>query len=109
LKLGKDDIECPEDAQQFITKLTHDLRTPVNNIIGFANLLEIILAKDQNSTALNYLKIILQEAEHTVNLINTLSFHFKEMNIDIEIDKKNLLEDLLENTKKEHEKTVVGI
>jgi signal transduction histidine kinase len=104
-----ENIECKKDNQKFITKLTHDLKSPLHNIIGFANLLEIKYKKDQNPKALDYLNIITQEAEHTVKLINTLSLYLKEIDIDIEIDKKNLLENLFENSKKEHEKTVVGI
>jgi signal transduction histidine kinase len=104
-----ENIECTKDNQKFITKLTHDLKSPLHNIIGFANLLEIKYKKDQNPKALNYLNIITQEAEHSLKLINTLSLYLKELSGDMEMEKKSLLENLLEDSKKEHEKTVIGV
>jgi signal transduction histidine kinase len=96
-------------TKQLMLLVAHDLKSPVNNIIGFLNLLEILLHEKQEQEIKDYFNIIRKEAEHALNLINSLSDYCKTMQIDFPIDEKNVIEDILEHSRKEHDRLIVGI
>jgi signal transduction histidine kinase len=96
-------------TKQLMLLVAHDLKSPVNNIIGFLNLLENLLHENQDQEINEYFYIIRKEAEHALNLINSLSDYCKNMQIDFPTDGKNVIEDILEHSRKEREKSIVGI
>ncbi len=53
----------------FLANMSHDIRTPLNGILGFANLL---MKKTENSQALGYVKTIINSGELLLNLLNDI-------------------------------------
>jgi signal transduction histidine kinase len=76
-------------SKSSLTKITHDLKTPVNNIIGFANLLETLIADYNNPALTRYLEIIQKEAEQANMLINSLSGFCRQEDESIGSDNEN--------------------
>ena len=84
--------------EQFMYSLTHDLKSPVNSIIGFSGLLEENSSKEQ----LNYIDNIRKSSEHILKLINDLldlaRLDSGKIKIDhIPVDLKILINDTIEN------------
>ena len=57
-----------QSKEEFMLSLTHDLKSPLNSIIGFAGLLE----DDSSKEKLNYIDNIKKSSEHILRLINDL-------------------------------------
>ena len=94
-KAAKEAKEANEAKTRFLFNMSHDIRTPMNAIIGYSNLLETNI--DNRETALDYIKKIKDSNSMLLSLIN----HILEM-ARIESGKSNLkqekgnLESLLE-------------
>ena len=82
---------------QFLTNISHDLRTPLNSIIGYAKMLQ----KDRNLKFLQIqsLRIVHQSGTHLLNLINDIldfsKIEAKKMKLEPRnFDLPNLLEEV---------------
>ena len=85
--------------EQFMLSLTHDLKSPLNSIIGFAGLLK---NSDSNKEQLNYIDNIKKSSEYILRLINDLldiaRLDSGKLKIDcIPFDMVTLIEDMIEN------------
>ena len=83
--------------EQFMLSLTHDLKSPLNSIIGFAGLLE-----NSNKEQLSYIDNIKKSSEYILRLINDLldiaRLDSGKLKIDcIPFDMVTLIEDMIEN------------
>ncbi len=68
LKMALVSAEHANEAKTiFLSNMSHDIRTPMNAIIGFTN---IALKQDTNETVENCLKKISESSEHLLALIN---------------------------------------
>ena len=83
--------------------LAHDLKTPVNNIICFANLLNAMLEDSHDEDFAKFINVIEREAEHVNNLITFLWEWGKNTEINISDHDKIKLQNILENFKTQHE------
>jgi len=73
LLLAKNAAEKANKAKSvFLASMSHELRTPLNSILGFAQLLEIKIDKDEKHPHRKYLTRILRSGEHLLNLINEI-------------------------------------
>lgn len=106
INLSTGQKEC---TRQLASILSHDLKNPLNNIIGFVNLVEALSTEPCNPEIHQYLEIIRQEAEHALNMINSLSAWCQDHQFDVSPDIKLSLKNILENTKKDYEKFSLGI
>lgn len=94
-KAAQEARDANEAKTRFLFNMSHDIRTPMNAIIGYSNLLETNI--DNRETALDYIKKIKDSNSMLLSLIN----HILEM-ARIESGKSNLkqekgnLEGLLE-------------
>ncbi len=57
---------------QFLANMSHELRTPLNSIIGFSEMLSDELYGELNETQKEYLEIVLNSANHLLELINDI-------------------------------------
>lgn len=62
--------EANEAKSRFMANMTHDLRTPLNGILGYAQILR--REEDLSDRALHGLRVIHSSAEHLLALINEL-------------------------------------
>jgi signal transduction histidine kinase len=61
-------MRASEEKTKFLLRLSHDLRTPLNSILGFAQLLELNLrSADEDS-----IERILQAGRHVLGLVNEI-------------------------------------
>lgn len=56
----------------FLTNVSHDLRTPLNSIIGFSDLLLKNKEENLNTQQLSFLKRVSENGKHLLNLINSI-------------------------------------
>jgi len=70
-------VEAKEDAElanrtksEFLANISHDLRTPLNGILGFAQILSRDTSLDEQT--LNAVEIIRKSGNHLLNLINDI-------------------------------------
>jgi len=97
-----------DPTKQILSTLAHDLRNPINNIIGFSNLVEEMTQECQNPALIMYLNIIRQEAEHANMLISSISEWSKNAQVKFCGQEQVEISRILENAKKEHEVLCVG-
>ena len=57
---------------QFITLMSHELRTPLNAVLGFTELLMLGLSGELPAQAQNDVKLIYDNGQHLLNLINDI-------------------------------------
>lgn len=57
---------------QFLSKMSHEFRTPLNHIIGFTRLALDSEAPGQDETRQQYLDAVLQSSHHLLNLVNDI-------------------------------------
>ncbi len=73
LRLAMDAAEAASRAKsEFLANMSHELRTPLNAILGFAELLEDVLAGDAHSEHRQFAQQIQQGGRHLLALINDL-------------------------------------
>ncbi|OHD12248.1 MAG: hypothetical protein A2Y34_00080 [Spirochaetes bacterium GWC1_27_15] len=79
----------------FLSKMTHEIRTPMSAIIGFLELLESTKLKDEQ---IEYIKIIEQSSEHLLNMINEI-LDFSKLEMDkVKVEELDInLKELLKN------------
>ena len=100
-------IKKTNELKSALKSLTHDLKTPLNNIIGFSDLLKDLLIDCENEDTANFIKIIKLEAEHASKMINKLSDYNKNTETNFaDIDAKKIKE-ILEISRKEHNSVVI--
>lgn len=68
-QLAASEREVNEFRSSFVAKITHDLKTPLNGVIGFADLIRTT-AKDPDQR--QYGEYILNSANHLLALVNTI-------------------------------------
>lgn len=89
LKIEKEKAENANNLKSlFVSNISHDLRTPLNSIMGFSNL----LLKDNSlpETALKYSKIIKNSSLNILNMINDILDLSKIENNQVTITNKNV-------------------
>jgi signal transduction histidine kinase len=62
--------EATQAKDQFMAVMSHEMRTPLNAIIGYADLLELELEGDLSAGQREYVKRILVGSRHLLDLIN---------------------------------------
>lgn len=60
--------EANRAKMEFLTAMSHDMRTPLNTMVGFAQLLHAGLAKEEDEK--KYLEFIVRSGQHLHNLLN---------------------------------------
>ena len=80
-----------QSKQQFIDSLSHDIRTPLNSILGTA---ELLCEMPQNTKSAEYLKLMKQSASHMLMLLNNVTDYSKLDAGNLALDKERF--DLLE-------------
>ncbi len=96
--IGKDN-----KLKSLLNILNYDLKTPINNIIGFSDLLENLLTECENKDIASFIKIINAQAKYANTLIDKLSDYNKSIETNFaEIDAIKIKE-ILEISRKEHE------
>lgn len=71
LKNAKDAADSANRAKStFLASISHELRTPLNSIIGFTELIINGSMGSLNSKQNKFLKIVLENSEHLLSLIN---------------------------------------
>lgn len=89
-----------KSREQFMATVTHDLRSPLNTVVGYTNLLEkSALTNSQNL----YLKQVKNSSEFILRLVNDLldlsRLEAGKMSVEnLAFNPKNLIEDTVENT-----------
>jgi signal transduction histidine kinase len=101
----KDNVE----VKRLISLLAHDLRSPIFNVMGFANLLEQLWQNETNPDIKFYIHLIRKEAENSLQLINSFADRCSEIQSDFNRDEKILFEDILNQSKRERQKSLVEI
>lgn len=70
LKKAKDKaIEAEKMKSSFLANVSHEIRTPINSIVGFANLLK---TAESDEERIEFEKIITSNSEILINLINDI-------------------------------------
>ncbi len=85
--------EIAENANKlkslFISNISHDLRSPLNAILGFTNIL--LTDKSLNTKANHYIKIIKESSESVLEMLNDILDLSKLESNKIDIKKTNVL------------------
>ena len=86
--------------EQFMATVTHDLRSPLNTIIGYTDLLDKTTLSSSQKLYLNHLKKSSDYILHLVNdLLDLSKLEAGKMSVEkLVFNPKNLLEDCVENT-----------
>lgn len=61
-----------EEKNKFLTNMSHELRIPLNSILGFAQLLQMCYDKPLNQKRIDFVNQIMKSGEHLLNLINEI-------------------------------------
>jgi PAS domain S-box-containing protein len=73
LKLAKQEAENASRIKtRFLRNMSHDLRTPLNSIIGFSNILLKNKSHNLNEQEISHLKRVYDNGIHLLNLINSI-------------------------------------
>ncbi len=96
LKRAKDLAErSAKMKEEFLARVTHDMRTPMNSIMGFANL---TLGTELNEEQLNYVSTIKHTSEILLAIIQDILDFSKLEFGEVEFDKEKIdLNELLQN------------
>lgn len=103
LKAAKQKAEMADKLKTtFLANMSHDLRTPMNSIIGFSELLKECSSSDQHK---EYINIIVKNGEILLNLLNDIidisKIESGQLNINKRsFDLRNLFNDLNLNYQK---------
>lgn len=62
-------VKANKAKSEFVANTSHEIRTPINNIIGFSEILDKILLTEEQKRYINLIKI---SAESLLNLINDI-------------------------------------
>lgn len=68
--IGKNDETISRLENEYLDKLSHQLRTPLNSIIGFSELIKSEITGTINTEQKEYLDDILLSAKHLLKIIN---------------------------------------
>ena len=93
--------ETSQQNNSILSILSHDLRSPINAIIGFSNLAERLPENSENEALIKYISIICKEAEYANALINSLSKWGKNLQKDFSPKEETEIMQILETAKKE--------
>jgi two-component system, sensor histidine kinase and response regulator len=93
--LNKMENLTKKGAKNVLSILAHDLKNPLNNIIGFAELVELQTDDIENPDIKRYLDIIKFEASQALNLINTVSAYLHELEPEINLKEEKKIEQVL--------------
>ncbi len=107
-KIKAMDEKLTDPTRQMLSMLAHDLRNPINNIIGFSNLVEELTDECQNPALAQYINIIRQEAEHANRLINSITEWGRNHQINVTIQEQIEFSRIIDSAKKDHEAYCVG-
>ena len=95
--------ESEKLKQEFFSNVSHELKTPITSIQGYAELLynDFAISKEQEK---EFLKIIQKESSNITNLINNILTISKLENKEIEINKsdikiKTIVDEIINSTK----------
>ena len=88
-----------KSREQFMTTVTHDLRSPLNTVMGYTSLLE---KSNLNTSQQHYLNHLKKSSDYILRLVNDLldlsKLEAGKMLIEeLPFDLKNLIEDTVEN------------
>ncbi|HET8855353.1 MAG TPA: ATP-binding protein [Salinimicrobium sp.] len=88
-----------KSKEQFMATVTHDLRSPLNTVAGYANLLE---KSDLNKAQSHYLNHVKKSSDFILRLVNDLldlsKLEAGKMSVEkLPFNPKNLIEDTVEN------------
>jgi signal transduction histidine kinase/DNA-binding response OmpR family regulator len=73
LEHARDAAEAASRAKsEFLANMSHEIRTPLNAILGFANVLQRGMDRDDPATRQEYLDTIHASGEHLLTLINDI-------------------------------------
>lgn len=80
-----------QSKQQFVDSLSNDIRTPLNSILGTA---ELLCEMPQNTKSVEYLKLMKQSASHMLMLLNNVADYSKieSGNLELSDERFDLLE-----------------
>jgi len=65
-------LDAHETLKKFLAFFSHELRSPLNSIIGFSELIQIDLPKLDTATVSSYIGSINQSGKHLLQLINDI-------------------------------------
>ncbi len=96
-KLKKDNNEVWDTVKILVTKISHEMKTPLNSIIGFS---ELFMDKTENSTLKNYIKNILKSSHFMLdliqNMIDVTGFKNDELTLSFSIfNSKDSIEEII--------------
>ena len=88
-----------KSREQFMNTITHDLRSPLNSVVGYAGLLE---KTDLNKSQDRYLNQLKKSSDYLLHLVNDLldlsKLEAGKMTVDeLAFNPKNLIEETVEN------------
>lgn len=88
-----------KSREQFMNTITHDLRSPLNSVVGYAGLLE---KTDLNKSQDRYLNHLKKSSDYLLHLVNDLldlsKLEAGKMTVDqLAFNPKNLIEETVEN------------
>lgn len=100
-----------KSREQFMATVTHDLRSPLNSVVGYANLLE---RSQLNSSQTNYLNHIQNSSQFILRLVNDLldlsRLEAGKMSVEnLSFNPKNLIEDSVEHAIPAEKPEVVSV
>jgi len=97
------------EIKKLLNLLAHDLKSPIQNVIGFAGLLDELLKDETNRDIRFYINIIMQEAENTLNLIETFKDSCNQLNPEFNHEELGKIRTILENSIQERQKSIINI